>query len=38
VRDKHQDIEEPDEVKISCPVLKTSRVGDNLAEFNQIAI
>ena len=28
VRDKHQVIEEPDEVKVSRPVLKTSRVGD----------
>ena len=28
VRDKHQVIEEPDEVKVSRPVLKTSRMGD----------
>lgn len=38
MRDKHRDIEEPDEVKISRPVLKTSRVGNNLAEFNQTSI
>jgi len=25
------EIEEPDEVKVSCPVLKTSRSGDGLA-------
>jgi hypothetical protein len=29
--DKHQFIEEPDEVKVSCPVLKTSQWGDSLA-------
>ncbi len=29
--DKHQAIEEPDEVKISRPVLKTSRTGDGVA-------
>ncbi len=29
--DKHQVIEEPDEVKVSCPVLKTSQTGDSLA-------
>ncbi|HEY9638188.1 MAG TPA: hypothetical protein V6D14_32645 [Coleofasciculaceae cyanobacterium] len=34
MRDKHQIIEEPDEVKISRPVLKTSGTGDSLAEFN----
>ncbi len=34
MRDKHQIIEEPCEVKVSCTVLKTSGVGDNLAEFN----
>jgi len=31
MRDKHQVIEEPDEVKVSCPVLKTSRSGDGAA-------
>src|SRR3712207_5105460 len=31
---KHQITEEPDEVKVSRPVLETSRVGDSLAEFN----
>jgi RNA-directed DNA polymerase len=34
VNDKHQVIEEPDEVNTSRPVLKTSRVGDYPAEFN----
>ncbi|MEH2320275.1 hypothetical protein [Nostoc sp.] len=34
MRDKHQTIEEPDEVKVSRPVLKTNGVGDNLVEFN----
>lgn len=34
VDDSYQAIEEPDEVKVSCPVLKTSGVGDCLAEFN----
>lgn len=34
MRDKHQIIEEPDEVKVSRPVLKTSGTGDSLAEFN----
>jgi hypothetical protein len=34
MRDKHQVIEEPDEVKVSRPVLKTSGTGDSLAEFN----
>lgn len=29
--DKHQTTEEPDEVKISRPVLKTSRSGDGAA-------
>ncbi len=33
--DKHQDIEEPCEVKVSSTVLKTNGVGDNLVEFNQ---
>jgi len=31
MRDKHQVIEEPDEVKVSRPVLKTSRGGDAIA-------
>jgi|SRR4028119_75305 hypothetical protein len=35
MRDKHQIIEEPCEGKPSCTVLKTSGVGDNLAEFNE---
>jgi putative transposase len=34
MRDKHQIIEEPCEVKVSCTVLKTSGTGDSLAEFN----
>jgi len=34
VDDSYQAIEKPDEVKVSCPVLKTSGVGDCLAEFN----
>jgi len=34
MRDKHQVIEEPCEGKPSCTVLKTSGVGDSLAEFN----
>jgi putative transposase len=38
MRDKHQIIEEPCEVKVSCTVLKTSGVGDNLVEFNDIAV
>lgn len=37
MRDKHQTIEEPDEVKVSRPVLKTNGVGDNLVEFNTLA-
>ncbi|WP_231866946.1 transposase [Anabaena sp. 4-3] len=32
--DKHYIIEEPDEVKVSRPVLKTNGIGDNLVEFN----
>lgn len=36
MRDKHQTIEEPDEVKVSRPVLKTNGVGDNLVEFNSL--
>jgi hypothetical protein len=34
VNDNDQAVEEPDEAKVSSPVLKTSGVGDNLAEFN----
>jgi hypothetical protein len=34
VNDNDQAVEEPDEVKVSSPVLKTSVVGDSLAEFN----
>ncbi|MEH2465787.1 HNH endonuclease [Nostoc sp.] len=33
---KCQFIEEPDEVKVSRPVLKTNGVGDNLVEFTKI--
>ncbi len=36
MRDKHQIIEEPCEVKVSRTVLKTSGIGDNLAESNYI--
>ncbi|WP_363318876.1 hypothetical protein [Microcoleus sp. CAWBG51] len=36
MRDKHQNIEEPCEKKFSRTVLKTSGVGDSLAEFNSI--
>ena len=35
MRDKHQFIEEPCEVKVSSTVLKTNGVGDNLVEFNR---
>ena len=35
MRDKHQIIEEPNEVKVSRSVLKTSGAGDSLAEFNR---
>jgi retron-type reverse transcriptase len=35
MRNKHQIIEEPCEVKVSCTVLKTSGTGDSLAEFNR---
>ncbi|MBW4607333.1 MAG: hypothetical protein KME22_08925 [Hassallia sp. WJT32-NPBG1] len=38
MRDKHQIIEEPDEVKVSRPVLKTNGVGNNLVEFNSIGV
>jgi len=31
MHDKHLAVEEPDEVKVSCPVLKTSRFGDGPA-------
>ncbi|MEH2412526.1 hypothetical protein [Nostoc sp.] len=34
MRDKHQIIEEPDDAKVSRPVLKTNGIGDNLVEFN----
>ena len=34
MHDKHLIVEEPCEGKLSCTVLKTSGVGDNLAEFN----
>jgi hypothetical protein len=34
MHDKHQIIEEPCDAKVSCTVLKTSRAGDSLAEFN----
>ncbi|MBN3950936.1 MAG: transposase [Nostoc sp. NMS7] len=37
MRDKHQIIEEPDEVKISRPVLKINETGDSLVEFNALA-
>jgi hypothetical protein len=33
--DKHQGIEEPDEPKGSCPVLKSSGVGDCFTDFNK---
>lgn len=35
MRDKHQTIEEPCEGKLSCTVLKTNGVGDNLVEFTR---
>ena len=34
MRNKHQIIEEPCEIKVSCTVLKTNGVGDSLVEFN----
>jgi hypothetical protein len=34
VNDNDQAVEEPDEAKVSSPVLKTSGAGDSLAEFN----
>ena len=36
MRNKHQTIEEPCEVKVSRTVLKTSGAGDSLAEFNSM--
>jgi hypothetical protein len=36
MRNKHQTTEEPDEMKVSRPVLKTSGIGDSLAEFNPV--
>src|ERR671911_592085 len=38
MRDKHQIIEEPCEGKLSRTVLKTSGVGDSLAEFNSLIL
>ncbi len=38
MRDKHQTIEEPDDAKVSRPVLKTNGVGNSLVEFNDFAI
>src|SRR5919199_4324159 len=35
MRDKHQIIEEPCEVKVSCTVLETSESREGLAEFNE---
>lgn len=37
MRDKHQIIEEPCEVKVSCTVLETSESREGLAEFNLLA-
>ena len=34
MRNKHQIIEEPCEIKVSCTVLKTNGVGDSLVEFH----
>jgi len=34
--DKHQGIEEPDEAKVSCPVLESSGVGDYFTDFNNL--
>ena len=34
MRNKHQIIEEPCEIKVSCTVLKTNGAGDSLVEFN----
>ena len=35
MRNKHQIIEEPCEIKVSCTVLKTNGAGDSLVEFNR---
>ena len=35
MRNKHQIIEEPCEIKVSCRVLKTNGAGDSLVEFNR---
>jgi hypothetical protein len=35
MRNKHRNIEEPCDGKLSSTVLKTSGIGDSLAEFNQ---
>jgi RNA-directed DNA polymerase len=37
MRNKHQIIEEPCEIKVSCTVLKTNGAGDSLVEFNRSA-
>ena len=34
MRNKHQIIEEPCEIKVSCTVLKTNGAGDSFVEFN----
>ncbi|MBF2063445.1 MAG: hypothetical protein IGS39_03285 [Calothrix sp. C42_A2020_038] len=36
MHDKQQDIEERNEGKLSCSVLKTNKAGDSLVEFNQM--
>jgi uncharacterized protein (DUF433 family) len=36
MRNKHRNIEEPCDGKLSSTVLKTSGIGDSLAEFNQV--
>ena len=36
MHDKHQNIEEPCEVKVSCTVLETSESREGLAEFNKL--
>ncbi len=38
MRNKHQIIEEPCEIKVSCTVLKTNGAGDSLVEFNRSAL
>jgi RNA-directed DNA polymerase len=35
MRNKHQIIEEPCEIKVSCTVWKTNGAGDSLVEFNR---